>query len=85
MSRTNKTVNVMYTEELFFYYEELLQVQINREHGSLLIKYRDPYGKSQMVSKNYNFWQRGKLKTLYDEVIQVNNMNKERERKYVKG
>lgn len=75
----------MYTEELFFYYEELLQVEIDRSRGSLSIKYRDPYGKSQRVSKNYNFWQRGKLKTLYDEVIQVNNMNKERERKYVNG
>lgn len=83
MSKVKKTVYVMYTEEFFFYYQELGQVEI--WDNTLVIRYRDPYGEDRILTKIFGFWERKKVKALYDEVIKVNNLNKEKERKYVNG
>ena len=40
----------------------------------------DPYGKSRTIQVYFGFWDKKGAKELYDEIIKVNDMNKERER-----
>ena len=68
----------MYTPYLFFYYQELTQLDIR--DNTLYIKYMDPYGNEISVSRSFGFWNTKGAKELYDEIIKVNNMNKEREK-----
>ena len=78
MSKVKRAPYVMYTPAMFFYYQELTQLFI--KDNDLYIKYMDPYGKEKHLSRSFGFWDRKGAKELYDEIIKVNNMNKERER-----
>ena len=70
----------MYTPNLFFYYEELSSLIISKDKRCLSIKFMDPYGNSRTIQVYFGFWDKKRAKELYDEIIKVNNMNKERER-----
>lgn len=70
----------MYTPDIFFYYQELTSLVLSEDKRSIDIKYMDPYGKIRTVYRNFSFFNKEGAKELYDEIIKVNNINKERER-----
>lgn len=78
MSKVKRAPYVMYTPTMFFYYQELTQLDIR--DNTLYIKYMDPYGKEKFLSRTFGFWNTKGAKEMYDEIIKVNNLNKERER-----
>ena len=70
----------MYTPNLFFYYQELISMNVSEDGRRLSIRFMDPYGDEKYLSRKFGFWNKKGAKGLYDEIIEVNNMNKERER-----
>ena len=70
----------MYTPDLFFYYQELSSLIISKNKRRLSIRYVDPYGEERYLGRSFGFWDKKGAKELYDEIIKVNNLNKERER-----
>ena len=80
MAKVNRAPYVMYTPNMFFYYQELSSLIISRDKRCLSIKFMDPYGKSRTIQVYFGFWDKKGAKELYDEIIKVNDMNKERER-----
>ena len=73
-----KPVYVMYTPSIFFYYQELASLVVSEDKKEITISYIDPLGKYQSIKRYFGFWNKKGAKELYDEVIKVNNLNKEK-------
>ena len=81
MSSVKRAPYVMYTPSICFYYQELISLVISMDRRSLDITYMDPYGKTRTVHRNFSFFNKEGAKELYDEIINVNNLNKEKNSK----
>jgi len=73
-----KPVYVMYTPSVFFYYLELNSLVVSEDKTRITINYNDPHGKYRTIVRRFSFWDKKGAKELYDEVINVNNLNKEK-------
>ena len=83
MAKVKRAPYVMYTPNIFFYYQELISMEVSENGRSLAIRFMDPYGDEKYVSRSFSFWNKKGAKELYDEIIEVNNLNKKRERRDV--
>ena len=70
----------MYTPTIFFYYQELMALEVAEDKSFVTIDYMDPYGGCRRIKRDFGFWDKKGAKELYDEIIKVNNINKEREK-----